>query len=112
VGLNGLGTLATFDHTLASTRGRASFSLDTTLVWWQTVHVTLELRIETTRGPVMPVLARAAGLYPAHAGSIPVTGSKKSTRQQTTSASPVARIQADRNGRVIFEGTRPDQPSL
>jgi len=34
-------------------------------------------------------------------------------RQQITSANPVAaRIHADRNGRVMFEGTRPDQPSL
>ncbi len=52
--------------------------------------------------PVAPVLARAAGLYPAHTGSIPVTGSSKSTQHQSTGANPT----------VMFEDARPDHLRL
>jgi hypothetical protein len=80
-------------------------------MWCHNVDVTLALRIGTTHGPVALVLARAAGLYLAHTGSIPVTGSNKSKRHQSAGANPVAATtQAD--GRVMFEGTRPDHPSL
>lgn len=70
--------------------------------------MTLGLRIGTTHGPVALVLARAAGLYPAHTGSIPVTGSNKPKRNQNFGANPVVTtIQG-----AMFEDARMDHLSL
>ncbi len=73
-------------------------------MWCQNISVTLDLRIGTTHGPVTPVLARAAGLYPALTGSIPVTGSRKSMRHKSAGANPAA--PADWDGSGIFENAR------
>ena len=73
-------------------------ALTPTILWCYIYTVTLRLRIGSTHGPVALVLARAAGLYPAHTGSIPVTGSKKPRQHQSAGANPT----------VMFEDARPD----
>lgn len=86
---------------------KTHFPLDTTPLWCHNSSVTLRLRIGTTHGPVAPVLARAAGLYPAHTGSIPVTGSSKSRPHESAGANRVdASVQANWDGRVATEDAR------